>query len=445
MGKYLKNECTVTDDRLFQIFLNNGTINLKDVMESGTEDMMKMILTKLHQYSIKRSTDGRYITYVPDETKTNGRRQIRKKSKAELYRYLLSFYGVEDQDTKSRMSYSELFREWIRYKEQFVKATNKKRSLSPTTIRRYERDYDNYIKGTPLETVFIRRVTTPQLQIMIKDIIQRLELSEKCAGNLIGYIRQSFQYARRSGYIETDPAEMIDRALLLSMCRFSPPKDDSEQVLTIKELVALRDSVISHEKAYPDYMPDYAVELAILTGMRVGELSALHWSDIDKEYIHIDFSEHRLDYKDRSSTLVIDEPKNGKHRRIQITEDISELLHRIKMNSPDGEKEFVFTKPDGARCTSHDISCAVSRRAQEAGIKRTSIHCIRRTVSSLLNTILPQKAVAEMLGHTERVNEQHYNFSTAENAEKLRALEEVSSKVINFKTLFQDKKTAINA
>ena len=99
----------------------------------------------------------------------------------------------------------------------------------------------------------------------------------------------------------------------------------------------------------------------------------------------------------------------------------------------------------GTRHTSHNISCAVDRRAAEAGIKKTSIHGIRRTISSLLNTVLPQKAVAEMLGHSEKVNEEHYNYSMAENtenAEKKRALENVFSKVFNFENyLPEEKKT----
>lgn len=54
-------------------------------------------------------------------------------------------------------------------------------------------------------------------------------------------------------------------------------------------------------RSYAYYMPDYAIELALLTGMRVGEIAALHWSDIDNKHIHVDFSEHRIDYKDRPS------------------------------------------------------------------------------------------------------------------------------------------------
>lgn len=405
---------------------------------------MQTIVDSVHNNAITRTKDGRYTTYVADSSKPGGRRQIRKKSKAELYRYLLEYYGLKDID-KGDMLFSELYREWVEYKQQFVKATNKKRSISPSTIRRYERDFENYIQGFPIENKKIMQITGPQLEVMVKDIIEKKDLSEKCAGNLIGYIRQAFAYARRSGYIKEDPAEMLDRALLLSMCRFTPPKSDEDKVLTLKELVNLRESVLFHEARHPSYMPDYAIELAMLTGMRVGELAALHWGDVDDEYIHIDYSEHRLDYTDRHSELVIDEPKSGKHRKLQMTDEIKKIFSKVRNIGYHSDDDFVFCHKSGERYTGHDISCAVDRRAEEAGVRKTSIHGIRRTVSSLLNTILPQKAVADMLGHTERVNEQHYNYSMAENTEKMRALEEVSSKVINFKAVSQDKKTAINA
>ncbi len=50
-----------------------------------------------------------------------------------------------------------------------------------------------------------------------------------------------------------------------------------------------------------------------------------------------------------------------------------------------------------------------------------------------------------MPGHSERENEEHYNYSMAEKAEKKRALEEVFSKVFNFEEYMPNKKTAGNA
>lgn len=409
-------------------------------MNFGKEELMATIIDTVHRYAITQTPDGRYTTYIPDSTKPNGRRQIRRKSKAELYKDLLEFYGVTDDGQD--MTFAELFTEWKEYKKRFTDAPNRKRSISPSTIRRYERDYDKYLAGTELAGMSIHKINAPKLQMMLADIIDRAKMSEKCAGNLIGCIRQAFDFAKMSEYITKNPAENIDRRLLRSMCVFTPPKSDTERVLTVGELVKLRKAVLEHQQHHPTYMPDYAIELALLTGMRVGEIAVLRYFDIDDEFIHIDYSEHRLDYADRKCELVIGEPKNGKHRQLPVTTDIRRILDKIKAQGIQSAEGFLFTRPDGRRYTAHDISCAVDRRAAEAGIRKTSIHGIRRTVSSQLNTILPQTAVASMLGHSERVNEQHYNYSTAENSEKIEALTQVSSKVIRLSDFMDTKKIA---
>ena len=76
----------------------------------------------------------------------------------------------------------------------------------------------------------------------------------------------------------------------------------------------------------------------------------------------------------------------------------------------------------GKRLTERGLASATTRRFNEAGITNGSIHRIRRTVSSMLNQLLPQKTVAELLGHNELTNEAYYNYSTAGMAEKRTAL-----------------------
>ena len=427
MEKYHRNVCFEPTDKVFQKYLNDGIITLDDVMNSNKEDIMEKILKRVHHSAITETKDGRYATFVPDETKPHGRRQVRKKSKEELYRFLIGFYGFQGDVKKGHMSFGKLFEEWISYKRRFVGVRNRRRALSPSTIRRYERDFAAYINGTTLCDMKICRITTPSLMIMLTDIIKTNDMTERCAGNMLGYIRQSFEYAYRSEYISKDPYAVIDRNILLSMCRYVPPKRDEERVLTKSGLAALFEKTIEHEKKYPDYMPNYGVELAIHTGMRVGEIAALHWEDVNDKVIHVDYSEHRLDYIDKKSEIVIDEPKNCKHRAIPQTEETRDLFRRIKERNHLNEEGFVFADKDGKRCTAHTITCAAYRRGEEAGLGKTSIHEIRRTISSMLNEVLPQTVVASILGHTPEVNETHYNYSTAEYNEKVRALNEVST------------------
>ena len=63
-------------------------------------------------------------------------------------------------------------------------------------------------------------------------------------------------------------------------------------------------------------------------------------------------------------------------------------------------------------------------------IKKTSIHGIRRTVSSYLNQTLPTRTVANMLGHLPQTNEACYQYDMSEKADKIRALDSLSSFII---------------
>ena len=382
---------------------------------------MNKLIGKYHKYKITKTSDNKWTTYVEDNTRPHGRRLIKKNKESDLYAFLIDFYNIANLN-KGSETFDTIYKEWIEYKRNFISVRNMKHSLSPSTIRRYERDYDNYIAGSDLSKASICDITAPKLEVMLTTIIRTNDLTEKCTKNVLSCIRQTFTFARRNNFISKDPFEYIDPEILLSNCREVVPK--SCRILTKKEMTLLLKQVRKMENLHPTYMPNYAIELAMYTGMRVGEIAALHWSDVG-DVLHIDYSEHRLDYSDRPSEIIISEPKNKKHRVIPVTNDIRDLFDRVRALNVTSDEDFIFVRSDGTRYTGHDIGCAASRRAIEAGIDSTSIHEIRRTVSSLLNTKLPQRDVAEMLGHSENINERHYNYSTAEDAEKQKALTNV--------------------
>ena len=179
-------------------------------------------------------------------------------------------------------------------------------------------------------------------------------------------------------------------------------------------------------------MPDYAIELAAFTGMRVGELSALHHVSINRRtgFLEIDYSEHRIDYEDHSE-YVIDEPKNLKHREFPLSDAILELFERI--NALGLGSEFVFVRKDGSRYTGHDVSCACRRRAEEAGLgKAVSIHMIRRTVASIMREYASVNTISCLLGHTGPVDLGNYQHDIADYNEKLAAANAISANIIPF-------------
>lgn len=74
----------------------------------------------------------------------------------------------------------------------------------------------------------------------------------------------------------------------------------------------------------PSYLPVYAVQLAMLTGFRVGELAALRWDSITDDYIIVDKSEK---YNRKTREYYIDKTKNKKIREYPITPEIRQLLN----------------------------------------------------------------------------------------------------------------------
>ncbi len=59
--------------------------------------------------------------------------------------------------------------------------------------------------------------------------------------------------------------------------------------------------------------------------------------------------------------------------------------------------------------------------------------------------MLSEKVVSELMGHTEAVNAGHYNYSTAEYAEKKQAYKNMYSKVFNIFDFYPETKKAGSA
>ena len=456
------------NDILLKI-LKAGKIGLDDVANSGKEELMKTILQDVHKFKISRpkedSKDKRWFTYVPDSTRPNGRKRVAKDSESELYAYLIKFYDLNDS---RKMTFAELFEEWVAYKERnFLEVNNSKKSRSASTINRYRTDFRK-IADSALASKAIDKVTSVDIENALIEAIHKHRLKENYVKNLIGYVNMALAYAYRQRYVIANECDRIDKDMVLAHAVSPRKKDDSERVLTASEMTALVKATRAHIEKYPLYMPDFAILLAVMTGMRVGEIAALRWSDIDDESIHIDYSEHRLEYQSHAeaikayengrlqrqyvvvepitsnskSILAIGQPKCNKHRVFPVVTEIAELLNEIKslgMTSQDG---FVFCRADGSRYTGHDIACAVARRAEEASIGKTSIHEIRRTWSSNALKTNSRQLVANLLGHLEETNARFYDYDTSSPKERKEAVEQMCSNVLNFSDYQRNKKEA---
>lgn len=151
--------------------------------------------------------------------------------------------------------------------------------------------------------------------------------------------------------------------------------------------------------------------LALTTGMRLGELLALQWKDLDLEHGHL-MVRHTL-YHGKAGAWRLLEPKTASSRRkIHLAPMAQQALrdHRVRQQE---EKDFlreawadhdlVFARADGeAIRTVHMLERGLLPLLKRADLPVIRFHDLRHTCATLL---LLQganvKVVSELLGHAD--------------------------------------------
>ncbi len=131
--------------------------------------------------------------------------------------------------------------------------------------------------------------------------------------------------------------------------------------------------------------------LALATGLRIGELLALKWEDID-------LKAGKLLVKRTLWQGVEGTPKGGRRREVPLSVQTVTMLkaHRHLIGA------YVFSKADGSHHTHNQLQDWVPRTCLLAGLpKRLTWHDLRHTFASHL--VMRERSIVEvqqLLGHT---------------------------------------------
>ena len=158
------------------------------------------------------------------------------------------------------------------------------------------------------------------------------------------------------------------------------------------------------------------VQIALLGGeggLRVGEIVALEWADIDLERRQINV--RHSDWRGQLTT-----PKNGRGRLVGMTERVATALrkHRHLRSSR------VLCKDDGEPITRQGAWSRVRYAAHDAKVP-TGVHILRHTFCShLVMRGAAMRSVQELVGHQDLTMTQRYShLSPAALIDTVRLLE----------------------
>jgi len=185
------------------------------------------------------------------------------------------------------------------------------------------------------------------------------------------------------------------------------------------------------------------VTVAVLTGLRLGELLGLQWGDIDWE--RGELSVVRAVQRVTGRGLVVVEPKTASsRRRVPLPPQALEALRqqrrrqaaqRLAAGPAWADGQWVFTTAVGTPLDPSDVHAAYRRLLARAGLPPRRFHDLRHTTATLLLTDgVHPKVVASLLGHsTIQLTLDTYSHVTPtlarEAAERLGAL--VANSVAN--------------
>lgn len=376
-----------------------------------------------HPITQGKGKDKRWSTWVPDKTKKEGRRLIRKPTKEEVENAVILFFmGQEKKISSSDMTVEDCWKLWY----DFKKTHN--RTLKTTSLKMFRSDKKKFFDGTDFSRRKISGLNETDIEDYLIEQVERYQMTQNRACQLAGYIKGIFFVAYRQRIIDSNPWDRVSlKEVVYPACYTPKHQPDEERILSDVQMHMVRQAVEAHLAKNPHYFPDYGILIAQYTGMRVGELAALEWSDIQDGCIRVTKSMRRVIIgNDNGQTVEIGDTKNHKDRSIPIGHELTVVFDRIKATQISMGIDSSYVLDSGDLATVNALCKAAKRRGIEAGINGPlTIHRIRRTVASRLNAIYDRATVAHIMGHTEEVDAKHYDYDTVQLADKQNSMDKL--------------------
>lgn len=338
--------------------------------------------------TIGRDSDGKLL-----------RKQFYGKTKVETLDKMNEYkirYNTGQLEHDNNMTFAQWFYTWL-----FEFRIN---DLKPSSFERYEGIYRNYVKNLPLGNKKLSDLRASHIQSHYNTLISEGK-PVSTIKNINGFIFTCLAEAVKQRYIYQNPCDSIKL-----------PKE----AITEKEDIVVLD--IEEQKTFIEAIKGHNLEMLFMfdlaTGLRLGELLALRWDDINikDKVVKINKSIKKVTYIDkedkRTSKVIEQTPKTKtSYRTVPIPKNVFDML-MIYKGQQDIEKGknaeaynnqgFVFCNSLGFPIESKQPGRNLKSILIKVKIKPLKFHSLRHTYATrLFEAGVPIKTVQALMGHSD--------------------------------------------
>ncbi|HEY0754261.1 MAG TPA: site-specific integrase [Ktedonobacteraceae bacterium] len=333
----------------------------------------------------QRKEDGRWVGSI---TLPDGKRRVfygKKKSE------VIDKIGEALHDLRRGMLPTSSNATLQEYIEQWLEEVHKD-TIKLKTYTDYQGLLRNYIIPG-LGTIKLQSLTPQQIQAFYAKKL-REGFAPKTVKNIHVLLHKSLSDAVKWNVLSRNVCDAV-----------TPPRLSRKEhtVLTPEQAHILIKQIKGHSF-------EALLTLALVTGMRCGELLALHWSDIDFTNCSLQVRRTVGHFKDLG--YVESEPKTAKSRRqIKLPLFVVEALMKHKAQQDEQrnkkasewiDRNLVFTGNEGNYISLTTLRKTFNNVLKQAGLPHMRFHDLRHSAATImLSKGTHPKVVQEILGHSQ--------------------------------------------
>jgi integrase len=287
---------------------------------------------------------------------------------------------------KTGKTFADATAEWLAYCENV-------RDCKPSTMR----DYRNMVRV--LDREFGKRkietITTEDIDLWISGYGGSNRTRQKylvCLGSI-------FKRAMKVYGLPRNPADLVERPRVRRAAKIDVLRPE-EVLALVRAADSEQDAAIFHTAAF--------------AGLRMGELLALRWRDVDftRRTIHV-----RENWTQGETTT----PKGGTERAVPMAEEVAERLARLGQRDHfTADDDLVFCTPRGQHVGYKSLKERYRAALRAAGLREDfRFHNLRHTFGSTVIRHADSREVMEWMGHADLTTTRRYlAFVDREDAAK---------------------------